>query len=195
MRERWLIAVNGKTESIYITALRQFFRSSAVEVQHFPKDPLSQVSDAERFAKRQPTKFARVYIVFDSDDFDLNPAFEKLKALNERSAHAAKKAGCVWTAIVSNPCFELWYLLHFHYTNAAFCGKTPCEDLQRHFANDFQNYKKVDQRAAKLLVEQKLNVACENAKKLDGDSSTSKTDLWKLVRDLREKSESKEFFY
>ena len=57
LSERWLIAVNGKTEAIYINALRQLFRSSAVEVRHFDKDPLKQVLAAEKLARHE--KFRR----------------------------------------------------------------------------------------------------------------------------------------
>jgi len=187
MSDRWLVAVNGKTEEIYINALRQFFRSSAIAVKNFANDPLSQVIDAEKFAKREATKFRRIYVVFDTDYFNPALALAKIKELNEAAASKSKKAGCEWIAIVNSPCFELWYYLHFDYTCAAFGGLTPCRDMQNQFAKTFQGYSKVDAKAAKELVETKLDAACTNARKLSVHESSSKTDMWKLVEALRDR--------
>jgi len=188
MSERWLIAVNGKTEAIYINALRQLYRSSAIEVKNFANDPLSQVIDAEKFAKREITKFRRIYVVFDTDHFDCVPkALAKIKELNEVAASKPKKPDCEGRAIVSVPCFELWYYLHFDYTCAAFGGLTPCRDLQNQFSKAFEGYSKVDAKAAKELVETKLDAACTNARKLSAHESSSKTDMWKLVEALRDR--------
>ena len=185
MSERWLIAVNGKTEVIYINALRQLFRSSAVEVKQFEKDPLKQVLAAEKLAKFE--KFHRVYVVFDTDNFNTATVSAKIRELNAYAASKVKKPGCEWIAIVSSPCIELWILLHFRYTCAAFGGETPCDDLRNQFPKEFQGYKKVDAKAAKELVESKLDAACTNARKLSVHESSSKTDMWKLVEALRDR--------
>jgi hypothetical protein len=186
--EHWLIAVNGESERIYVTALKQLFRLSAVEVQSFAKDPLKQVQEAEAHAKRQASKFSRAYVVFDTDNFDVGPALKLFGKLNAKANANAKKPGCRWYSVVSTPCFELWILLHLQYTDTAFSGSTPCEDLQKRFARQFQGYSKVDPKAAKELVETKLVFACENAEKLDASLSTSKSDMWKLVAALQEKA-------
>lgn len=188
MSERWLIAVNGKTEAVYINALRQLFRSNAVDVKHFEKDPLKQVLAAEKFARVE--RFRRVYVVFDTDNFNPALALQKIKDLNA-AANKPKTPGCQWLAIISSPCIELWYLLHFSYTCAAFSGQTPCRDLQNQFPKVFQGYSKVDAKAAKELVESsKLAAACDNAKKLNTHPSSSKTDMWKLVEALRQRNTS-----
>lgn len=175
--ERWLIAVNGKTEEIYVNALRQRFRSSAVEAKVFAKDPLKQVEETETFAKRESTKFSRVYVVFDTDSFGhvVTDARKKIYDLDARARLKPKKPGCSWHATVSVPCFELWYLLHFQYTTAAFGVNTPCDDLRNQFAELFKSYSRVDLKAAKAFVETKLTMACENAERLASDLSTSKT--------------------
>jgi hypothetical protein len=188
MSERWLIAVNGKTEAIYINALRQLFRSSAVEVKNFANDPLSQVVAAEKFAKLQATKFRRVYVVFDTDHFDPALALSKIQELNDSGANKRKTPGAEWIAIVNSPCFEFWYYLHFDYTCAAFGGQTPCRDLQSQFAKVFLGYSKVDAKTAKELVESgKLNTACDNARKLNAHPSSTKAGMWKLVEALRDR--------
>jgi RloB-like protein len=192
MHERWLVAVNGKTEKIYVTALSRQFRSGAVQIEHFAKDPLKQISEAEKFGKREATKFARVYVVFDRDSFDIKPALAKIEELNRTAATRAKRRGCEWIPIVSTPCFELWYLLHFRYTNASFTGQTPCRDLQSRFPIEFENYWKVDPKAAKVLVETRLEEACSNAKMLDEDASVSKTAMWQLVEAFRDKNSAGE---
>ena len=190
MSERWLIAVNGTTEKNYVNALRQLFRSSAIEVKNFANDPVSQVIDAEKFAKREITKFRRIYVVFDTDHFDTALALTKIKELNDAATSKPKTPGCQWFAIINSPCIELWYLLHFSYTCATFGGQTPCRDLQNQFPKVFQGYSKVDAKTAKELVETKLDTACTNARKLSTYQSSTKTDMWKLVEALRDRQKA-----
>jgi len=189
--ERWLIAVNGKTESDYIQAIKRLYRLSAIEVKHFAKDPSKQLDDAVSFANCQTNKFSRVYVVFDRDDFDIEGVQKRIENLDKQASAKLKKPGCRWHAVVSSPCFELWYLLHFQYTDAAFSGETPCDNLRTRFSGSFQNYRKVDATSAKELVESKLQFACENATKLASSVSTSKTDMWRLVEALQTKAEKK----
>lgn len=61
----------------------------------------------ERLEHQRQLKFDRVWVVFDKDDFN---------DFNEAIALAEKKG---FMAAWSNEAFELWYLLHFVYLDAA----------------------------------------------------------------------------
>ena len=132
MSERWLIVVNGKTELNYVTALRQRFRSSNIEVKHVEKDPLGQVLEARTLMRRG--KYARIYVVFDTDNFAYDKAISMIHDLTN------EKSTCTWHVVVSRPCFELWVLLHSIYTNAEFAGNTPCNDLRARFSKEFAKH-------------------------------------------------------
>lgn len=90
-------------------------------------------------------QFDRVWVVFDKDDFhDFNEAI----ALADRKGY---KAG--W----SNEAFELWYLLHFVYLDAAitradYIKKLESEIQKYHSYRDFR-YKKNDKGFYSLLQE------------------------------------------
>ena len=63
--------------------------------------------------------------------------------------------------IVSNPCFEVWFLLHFRYSTHAYVSSY---DAIKDLRNYIPNYKK-NTKVDMLLVEY-LNTAMKNAKKL-----------------------------
>jgi hypothetical protein len=188
-RERWLIVISGKSERIYVEALMRHFRVGAVDVVSRAKDPSKLVDEALTINREQRIgeKYARIYLVFDTDHYDCADAINRCITLSQSSN---KRTGAQWHTIVSNPCFELWHLLHFRYTDSSFTGKTPCLDLQKRFAKEFASYEKIDTRQAKQLVEKCLNHARNNATQLEQTESTSKTDFWRLVDALEVKSKA-----
>lgn len=97
----------------------------------------------ERLERQRQLKFDRVWVVFDKDDFnDFNEAI----SLAERKGY---KAG--WT----NEAFELWYLLHFTFLDAAVSRADYVAKLETEIRRneDYQNYKyhKNDKRIYALL--------------------------------------------
>jgi len=115
----------------------------------------------ERLEQQRQLKFDRVWVVFDKDDFnDFNEAI----ALAERKGY-----GAAW----SNEAFELWYLLHFVYLDAAisradYISKLEAEIRRFEGFKDFK-YRKNDKDFYSLL--QKIGneeLAKERAQKLRG---------------------------
>jgi len=99
----------------------------------------------EKLEYQRQLKFDRVWVVFDKDDFhDFNEAI----ALAERKGY---KAG--WT----NEAFELWYLLHFVYLDAAISRTDYIEKLETEIkkTDRYRNfiYKKNDRGIYSLLQE------------------------------------------
>lgn len=97
----------------------------------------------DKLEHRRQLPFDRVWVVFDKDDFnDFNEAIE---LATKKGFHAA------WT----NEAFELWYLLHFVYLDAAISRADYIKKLEveirRHDGFKDFNYKKNDPGIYALL--------------------------------------------
>ena len=117
-------------------------------------DPQGMKKKLERYWKQNdmsPAKGDLGFIVLDLDcDDKKGNLIEKLKAHSEFVRF-----------IVSNPCFEVWFLLHFKFTTHVYAnGEEVIEDL-RAFIADYEKTKDV----AGTLAD-KTDVALDNAKQL-----------------------------
>ncbi len=103
-----LIVCQGeKTEPNYFRA----FRVADVEIIHGNGDP-SQVVEFAEAEYGKDMRRDQVWCVFDRDDFpQFDPAILRIETLQ----HQGKPFYAAW----SNTCFELWYVLHFEYLQAA----------------------------------------------------------------------------
>ena len=92
-----------------------------------------------RSARSQGRPYERVWVVFDKDDWPMqnfNRAFDLARSWNEV------------TACWSNECFEIWYLLHFHYRDTPI----PRQELSRLIsAETGKKYDKADAGFQKVL--------------------------------------------
>ena len=82
-------------------------------------------------------------------------------------------------AIVSNPCFEYWILLHFTYTTKLFgiSGDSPCEDLIKSDLKTYsEGYEKGDTTIMTLIIESGLDMAIANAKRANDTAQRNNTD-------------------
>ena len=111
-RKRILIVCEGeKTEPGYLKTLRieekiHLLEIEVVEAAGVPKTlvecAVSKKREAERAGRRDPTmKYDEVWCIFDVDAHPNLP--EALQQARDNGVHVA----------LSNPCFELWVLLHF----------------------------------------------------------------------------------
>ncbi|MGW2515154.1 RloB family protein [Streptomyces scopuliridis] len=108
---RFLIYCEGKnTERIYLRGLRGELRGQPVTIEVGPKfgEPLALVRAADKHAKRLAAdpdeRFDHVWCVIDAEAPVAHPGLSE--ALRE-----ARSAGI--DCVISNPCFELWLILHF----------------------------------------------------------------------------------
>ncbi|GAA3435670.1 RloB family protein [Kutzneria kofuensis] len=98
-RKQVLIVCGGtRTEPDYFDGLKRARRNPAVQVKVLGKgiDPEQLVTHAHKVG----SDFDEVWCVVDTDEFDIAKAVKLADKLKVRLA-------------VSNPCFELWLLLHF----------------------------------------------------------------------------------
>lgn len=114
-RRHFLIVCEGtKTEPNYFKAFKQELPRHIVQVDIVGEgaNTLSLVSRAEELRDGRALgdyPFDQVWIVFDRDSFDPDKF--------DNAIYKAESSGmnCAW----SNEAFEIWYILHFEYRDAA----------------------------------------------------------------------------
>ena len=149
---RFLIVCEGeKTEPNYFKALvrDRYSEVRKEEVIGEGRSTCALVKRAneikEELERKRQLLFDRVWVVFDKDDFtDFNEAITLAHSLGLKSA---------WT----NEAFELWYLLHYVYLDAAIGRKDYINKLQieirKHSRYETYIYKKNDAGIYKLMNE------------------------------------------
>ena len=120
-----IVCEGRKTEPMYFNRYRQ--RNSGLKIETLNSgdtDPKSLVEFALRQVNRYDLDLEsgdQVWCVFDVDHN------------NEESLMEAKRiAGNQVNIALSNPCFELWYLLHFHYSDAPHSTGDVIRELKSH---------------------------------------------------------------
>jgi hypothetical protein len=135
-RARFLIVCEGKvTEPAYFTDIRRTERGIIqLEIVHggTPKSVVERAvemkKESEREARRRKDenlRFDSVWYVFDVDEHPFVP-----ESKQQAKAHAINLA-------VSNPCFELWFLLHFQ-DQTAHIERQTVQRLCREHMPDYQ---------------------------------------------------------
>jgi hypothetical protein len=121
--DRILIVSEGsKTEPNYFKEIVQTFRLNTANVHIYPSkigtNPLKVIEYCEQLFEEgdnhlgiRKKSFDKIFAVFDRDDFkDFNSAILKAEALRLEN----DSGEIVFLNVIpSNPCFEIWLLLHF----------------------------------------------------------------------------------
>lgn len=182
---RVLIICEGHTEPNYFEEIRQTWRISSVHCRIVRcgdgSGPEKVVNEAEQRALQE--KWEEVYCVFDRDDHHYyQVAIDKARLLRDKCG----KKGKSFMAIPSDPCFELWFLLHFQ----EHTREEHRDQIQRLLRTHISDYRKGCAGMLKNTV-QNLDEACKRAETLrvrtgkTGNSNPS-TDVDFLVRRLNE---------
>ena len=167
--ERHLIVSEGtKTEPNYFEELKRRINDKyhgdriEVRVEGAGMNTLSLFDFAKALADADPDGYTHVWVVYDKDsfpasDFDRTAARCKRESSHSRTFHAA------WT----NEAFELWYILHFEYLEAALSRDMYAKILTTHLsALEHGPYRKNDKGMFNLL-EPLVDTAISNARKLE----------------------------
>ncbi len=189
-RKRYLVVCEGRvTEPSYLHDLRRDWQiaASALRIEPGGVDPNSLI-DIALGVLREDGDFDRVFCVFDRDE---HATYVKAR---DRIRHLAtrKKRPLPIRAIISNPCFELWYLLHYACSTKPWVARrnlTACDCLIAELTRYLPNYDKG--RSSYLETRGLIDVACTHAARLmrhhqacGGDGNPS-TDIHELVACLR----------
>lgn len=130
-RRRFLIVCEGeKTEPLYFKNLIQSEQVTLAEVhivraagvpRTVVKRAVQRKKEAERYARSLRDEYFKYDEVWCVIDVDEHPGLDE--ALQQAEANGIKVA-------LSNPCFELWVLLHFE-DHRAFSDRTKVQSLVR----------------------------------------------------------------
>lgn len=153
-----LLIVEGRnvTETQYFRQFQRQYSSFNIKIltPGSATDPAKMMETLERYWKQYDMSDARGdhgYVVLDLD-------------CNEKKAHLIEKLGSsskIARFIVSNPCFEVWFVLHYHYSTHVYSdGNEVVKDLRR-FIPDYQKNTEVTSKLNGML-----DTAMENARKL-----------------------------
>jgi len=138
--DRILIVTEGeKTEVNYFKEIKQYFRLPSASVHVCPADgtnPLQVVNYASALCQRTG-QWERVFCVVDRDEHaHYDAALRRAVELDGRHRNDEKQP-IEFKAIPSNPCFELWLLLHFQRSEAPIRGHEVVRRLTGHI-NGYQ---------------------------------------------------------
>jgi RloB-like protein len=117
-------------------------------------DSLVAEAIRKKNSARQSGGYSKIWCVFDRDSFT-GQSFNRALIMAERNGLIA-----IW----SNECFELWYLLHFHYRDTAIGRHQLCKELS-HRSCLGKTYDKTDTTVFHSL-RPSLHKAIERAEKL-----------------------------
>lgn len=174
------------TEVDYLTKLANHYRATIRLTfgsgGRVPKSLVEQACQDEDERRRQrrpipPYDYDEIWCVFDVDEHpDINQAI-----------HRARQKGI--KIAVSNPCFELWLMLH-HQDQTAYIDRMAVQRLAREL--ELIKGKRIDDSSFNLLLE-KYEDARRRAKELDrwheGNGSPPRsnpsTGVWRLVDSIR----------
>jgi RloB-like protein len=162
----------ARTEPDYFEGLKLLLRKASVTVKVRSEgiDPARLVKAAANYRDRHPDVFDDVWCIADADAFDMSAA-----------ASAAKRPRV--NLAVSNPCFELWLLLHHADCNA------HCGDYQDVVARLKRHVAAYDKTALDFrLFSAGIGDAIVRAEKLDPTgadySRNPSSGVWVLVRKM-----------
>lgn len=170
MRKIALVICEGETEENYINLLRQWYKSPVRIVAHIdgtrvtPKLVENRVREVRISARDKVSAF----LMYDMD----------VPVINERLMK------CNATPLLSNPCFELWLLLHAKGQKSPIDTETVAKELNRS-APVWKNYSKSSfTETEKSFLKAHTEIATERAKALKEFQNPS-TGIYKLVEMLK----------
>jgi len=183
--ERFLIACEGESEKLYFEALRDAMRNPSISVKIINEahrsDPLQVVKKAKEVSaikNKKSTLFEHIWVIIDADVAD---RFEKA------NKNAIKF--CIFVAH-SNPCFELWLMLHYKNQSSFITS----EQTIRLLKEENSSYDKTNNKFFKNLVRdiEKVKTAMKNSKLLQSmheqngnlKQSNPSTGVYELVEKI-----------
>lgn len=118
--EYHLIASEGvKTEPLYFNAIQKIINEKyrdriQLKITGMGDNTTNLLEKAHRYVQNSGVVFKHVWIVYDTDNFPAEQINEVERLCDVYSLQEETTYHATW----SNQCIELWYLLHFAYTDA-----------------------------------------------------------------------------
>jgi len=187
---------NNKTEILYFSQLeKKQNRYHFIFASSNNTDPCGIINAAAKEARKQ--EISNKYGDFSAAVFDMDLDLNKKSNIDNTINLSKKKNVELYS---SNPCFELWYLLHFVYSTKSYsCNLEVVKELKKYIPNYEKN------RCNFNVLYPLIYEAIANAKKMQQKvkeincnsayiTNNPNTDVYRLVEKvlLEEKGELKE---
>ena len=170
MRKIALVICEGETEVCYINLLKTWYKSPIRIVSHIEGTKITPSLVEKRTKELKISQMDKVYtfLMYDMD----------VQAINE------KLQRCKAEMLLSNPCFEIWLLLHSKDHKVAINSDALIKELKKS-APVWKNYtKSVFTDTQKAFLNKNTNDAVARAKVLHEFQNPS-TGIYKLVEMLQ----------
>jgi hypothetical protein len=177
----YIFCEGESTEPLYFKGFKQEIEEEirrkevAIIIEGTGTDPLSLVDYATKKVQGDgidKNEGDEVWVVFDEDtrkNGDFDNAIHKAEAFNQKEG-----VECSFDVAYSNECFELWFLLHFRYSEAPDGRDNYYSELKNHLNSlipslNLTNYKKQGKSIPDLYSALKplQNTAIKNATHLE----------------------------
>ena len=170
MKPNFFVFCEGETEIAYVKFLRSLYRAP---IQVIPKKGKSNIS--EDFIVKSKNEYVqteqdKVFLMYD---LDVDGMLEQLQKI-----HSAE-------LLVSNPCVELWFLLHYQEQKTEISSDKCIKKLQK-FSKEYKKGTLSEEEKEVFAKNKKL--AVERAKALDVFSNPS-TTIYRLLDLLKNKEQ------
>lgn len=175
MRKIALVICEGETEVCYINLLKTWYKSPIRIVSHIEGTKItpSLVENRTKELKISPWDKVRTFLMYDMDVQAINEKLQKCKA----------------EMLLSNPCFEIWLLLHAKEQKTAINTDALIKELKKS-APTWKNYSKTAfTDTQKSFLNDNTDVAVARAKKLCEFQNPS-TGIYKLIEVLQKNTKS-----
>lgn len=186
-KRRILIICEGrKTEAEYFRNIRSVFRNSLIEIEldrggGVPKSlverAVARKREAEHLARSQRDAFLSYDEVWCVFDVDRHPNLPEAK---QQATHNGISLA------ISNPCFELWALLHLQEHSSHAEGKTIFQLLKRRFPG-YQKVLPFDQiHPGYDLAVERAKILEQRRREADDVGGNPSTGVYKLTETIRQ---------
>lgn len=170
MRKIALVICEGETEECYINLLKNWYKSPVRIVSHIEGTKITPALVEGRTKELKISRWDKVQ-TFLMYDMDVPAVNEKLQA-------------CKAELLLSNPCFELWLLLHAKDQRSAISTDAVIKELKKS-ASVWRNYaKSTFPETQKAFLKDNIVVAVKRAKELAVLQNPS-SGVYKLVEVLK----------
>ena len=166
MRRIALVICEGETEECYINLIKKWYKSPIRIVSHIEGTKITPSLVESRTRELKISRWDKVF-TFLMYDMDVPVVNDKLYS-------------CKADLLLSNPCFEIWTLLHTKIQNTAISTEALIKELKKS-APVWKNYNKSTfTETQQAFLKKNTEIAIERAKKLKKFQNPS-TEVYKLI--------------
>lgn len=145
-----------KTEPAYFSGFKKAVEAerpskALIEIVGVGEATIKLLSFAEEFIEKYQIRDAEIWLVTDKDDFPDAQFNEIVRQCKKRDKQ--KFMNNYWHCAWSNECFELWFILHFSFYQAAVSRNEYFRMLKEQFRKlGLETYAKNDDHLFEILV-------------------------------------------